>query len=121
MVFAGDARFTTKLRRDQLLPLGSRIRTRLILETASRDELLACLKHLQSQAGNPALMTTELVKTLCDHALGNYRVLATMASKLLAAAAQQELPQLDEKLFLNLFAATPATPSKRRGSTLNIH
>jgi len=120
VVFAGDARFTTKLRRDELLPLGSRIRTRLILETASRDELLACLKHLQTQAGNPALMTTELVKTLCDHSLGNYRVLATMASELLAAAAQQELPQLDEKLFLNVFAATPAMPSKRGGSALNI-
>ncbi|MCI0745101.1 MAG: ATP-binding protein [Verrucomicrobia subdivision 3 bacterium] len=120
VVFAGDARFTAKLRRDDLLPLGSRIRTRLILETASRDELLACLKHLQTQAGNASLMTPELVKTLCDHALGNYRVLATMASELLAAAAQQDLPQLDEKLFLNVFAAYPATPSKRSESALNL-
>jgi general secretion pathway protein A len=120
VVFAGDARFTAKLRRDDLLPLGSRIRTRLILETASRDELLASLKHLQTQAGNASLMTPELMKTLCDHALGNYRVLATMASELLDAAAQQELPQLDEKLFLNVFAATPAAPSKPARSTLNI-
>lgn len=120
VVFAGDARFTAKLRRDDLLPLGSRIRTRLNLETASRDELLACLKQLQTQAGNPSLMSPELRKTLCDHALGNYRVLATMASELLAAAAQQELPQLDEKLFLNVFAATPSTPSKCGGSALNI-
>jgi type II secretory pathway predicted ATPase ExeA len=120
VVFAGDARFTTKLRRDELLPLGSRIRARLSLETAGRDDLLACLKHLQTQAGNPSLMTTELMKTLCDHALGNYRVLATMASELLAAAAQQELPQLDENLFLNAFGPTPSAPSKRVGSALPI-
>ncbi|MGH8550167.1 MAG: AAA family ATPase [Methylococcales bacterium] len=66
VVFAGDARLTAKLRRDQLLPLGSRIRTRLILEYASRDQLMACLKHLQSQAGNASLMAPELIKTLCD-------------------------------------------------------
>jgi type II secretory pathway predicted ATPase ExeA len=120
VVFAGDAHFTAKLRRDDLLPLGSRIRTRLTLETANRDELPTCLKHLQTQAGNPGLMTPELMKTLCDHALGNYRVLTTMASELLTATAQQELPQLDEKLFLNVFAATPSAPAKRVGSTLTI-
>ncbi|MCI0746046.1 MAG: ATP-binding protein, partial [Verrucomicrobia subdivision 3 bacterium] len=51
VVLAGDARLTAKLRRDDLLPLGIRIRTPLILEYANRDELMACLKHLQTQAG----------------------------------------------------------------------
>ncbi len=63
---------------------------------------------------------TTCLKTLCDHPLGNYRGLATIASKRLAVAAQQELPQLDEKLFLNLFAATPSAPSKPVGSALTI-
>ncbi|MGH8547701.1 MAG: AAA family ATPase [Methylococcales bacterium] len=120
VILAGDARWTAKLRRDDLLPLGSRIRTRPILEYANREELTTCLKPLQTQAGNPGLMTTELVNTLCEHALGNYRVLATRPSQLLAAAAQQELPQLDEKLFLNLFGATVSTPSKRLASSLTI-
>jgi len=113
VIFAGDGRLTTKLRRDELLPLGSRIRARLIMEYASRDELMACLKHLQVTAGNASLMTPELMKTLCDHALGNYRVLATMAAELLASAAQQEITQLDEKLYLNVFGSIPATAQKR--------
>ena len=113
VIFAGDGRLTAKLRRDELLPLGSRIRTRLIMEYASRDELMACLKQLQVTAGNTRLMTPELMKTLCDHALGNYRVLASMASELLASAAQQDITQLDEKLYLNVFGDTPSTAQKR--------
>jgi len=112
VVFAGDARLNSKLRRDELLPLGSRIRTRLIMEYASRDELAGCLNHLLTSAGNARLMTTELTATLCDHAVGNYRVLTGMAGELLATAAQRELTQLDEKLFLELYGATPAKPRK---------
>jgi len=112
VVFAGDHRLTAKLRRDELLPLGSRIRTRLIMEYASRDELADCLNHLLTSAGNAHLMTSELAATLCDHAVGNYRVLTGMASELLATAAQRELTQLDEKLFLGLYSATSPKPRK---------
>ena len=112
VVFAGDARLSTKLRRDELLPLGSRIRTRLIMEYASRDELADCLGHLLTSAGNARLMTTQLAATLCDHAVGNYRVLTGMAGELLVTAAQRELTQLDEKLFLELYGATPSKPRK---------
>lgn len=112
VVFAGDGRLNTKLRREELLPLGSRIRTRLIMEYASRDELTACLNHLLVSAGNAHLMTSELTTTLCDHAVGNYRVLTGMAGELLATAAQRELTQLDEKLFLELYATTPAKARK---------
>ena len=42
VILAGDARLTAKLRRDELLPLGSRIRTRLGMEYADRSELMAC-------------------------------------------------------------------------------
>ncbi len=114
VVLAGDGRLADLLRREDLLPLGSRIRIRLALEYASRDELQACLGHLLSTAGNPTLMTPELAHTLCEHALGNYRVLTTMAAELLAAAAQRELPQLDEKLYLELFVQPRPTPKPRR-------
>ena len=116
VVFAGDARLNNKLRRDELLPLGSRIRTRLTMEYASRDELVNCLNHLLHSAGNAHLMTTELAATLCDHAVGNYRVLTGMASELLATAAQRELTQLDEKLFLELYGATPSKPRQITGN-----
>ena len=113
VILAGDARLPSKLRREELLPLGSRIRTRLNLEYASREALIACLEHLQHRAGNPSLMTPELINTLAEHALGNYRVLTTMAAELLATAAHQERPKLDEQLYLEVFGAPAAAPRKR--------
>ena len=113
VVLAGDARLLDKLRREELIPLGSRIRTRLATEHASREELIAGLAHLLDGAGNASLMTPQLRHTLCDHAAGNYRILTTMAAELLAAAAQRELPQLDEKLYLEVFAQ-PEVPAPRR-------
>ncbi|MCL4698444.1 MAG: ATP-binding protein [Burkholderiaceae bacterium] len=114
VVLAGDRRLNELLRREELLPLGSRIRARLNLEYASREDLLACLQHLAASAGNPTLMTAELLRTLCDHAMGNYRALTTMAAELLAVAAQRELTQLDEKLYLEVFAPPGQATTKRR-------
>ena len=116
VVLAGDARLLDKLRREELIPLGSRIRTRLATETATRDELLACLDHLIERAGNATLMTRELKHTLVDHAAGNYRVFITMAGELLMSAAQQEITTLDEKLYLQVFAR-PDTPATRRAAS----
>ena len=115
IVMAGDARLIEKLRREELIPLGSRIRTRLATEFASRDDLLACLDHLTAGAGNASLMTPQLRHTLCDHAAGNYRILTTMAAELLAAAAQRDLPVLDEKLYMDVFAQ-PAQSTPRRSA-----
>lgn len=105
VVLCGDARLVDKLRQQDLLPLGSRIRARLTMEYASRDELQACLRHLLVTAGTPKLMTPELASTLCDHAAGNYRVLTSLGAELLAAGAERECTQLDEKLYLEVFAA----------------
>jgi type II secretory pathway predicted ATPase ExeA len=115
VVLAGDARLIDKLRREELIPLGSRIRTRLATEHASREELLAGLNHLLQSAGNASLMSPALRHTLCDHAAGNYRILTTMAAELLAAAAQRDLPALDEKLYLEVFAQ-PEAPAARRAA-----
>lgn len=117
VVLAGDGRLIERLRSPDLLPLGSRIRRRLVLDYASRDELLACLDHLLEIAGNPSLMTTELKATLADHAAGNYRVLMNLADELLATALDRELPRLDEKLYLEAFGQPPprkAAAGKKR-------
>jgi hypothetical protein len=55
-------------------------------------------------------MTSELKATLAEHAAGNYRVLMNLADELLAAAAERDQPQLDEKLFFEVFA--PPQPKK---------
>src|SRR6476646_2802267 len=104
-------RLPDRLRSPELLPLGNRIRRRLVLDYASRDELLACLDHVLAAAGNPSLMTAELKQTLADHSAGNYRVLMNLADELLAAATDRDLPRLDEKLFLEVFGAAPKPKS----------
>ena len=115
VVLAGDARLVERLRSPDLIPLGSRIRRRLILDYATRDELLACLDHLLDAAGNPSLMTTELKATLADHAAGNYRVMMNLAAELLADAVDNGLAQLDEKLYLDTFALpTPKKAARKR-------
>lgn len=115
VVLAGDQRLNEKLRCDELLPLGSRIRVRFNTEYASAEQLLASLKHLLDAAGNPSLMTQELMQTLCEYAVGNYRVLCSMAGELLARAVQQERTQLDEKLYFECFS-TPVPANKRKCS-----
>jgi type II secretory pathway predicted ATPase ExeA len=114
VVLAGDRRLLELLRHEELLPLGSRIRVRLTLEYATRDELVECLKYLTRSAGQPKLLTDALIGTLADHAMGNYRALTNMAAELLAVAAQRELPQLDEKLYLDVFDAQGPAQARRR-------
>jgi type II secretory pathway predicted ATPase ExeA len=117
VVSAGDGRLTERLRQPDLLPLGSRVRRRLVLEHASRDELCACLDHLLDAAGNPGLLSTELKATLAEHAAGNYRVMMNIADELLAAAVERDLPSLDEKLYFDVFQPAqkpPRTPVKKR-------
>ena len=113
VIFAGDERFNEKLRREELIPLGSRIRFRFKIESSSVQQLSQSLQHLLVCAGNPNLMSQELIQVLCEHALGNYRVLCTMANELLVAALKQEKMQLDEKLFFDCFS-TPTPTTKRK-------
>lgn len=116
VVLAGDGRLLRKLQREELLPLGSRMRARLSLEAATSENLRDCLTHLTKGAGNAKLFSRELLAVLCDHALGNYRVLVTLANELLSAALQREADVLDEKLYLEVFAAPGAEKPARGGS-----
>ena len=113
VILGADQRLTDKFRCNELIPLGSRIRVRYHTEQASASQLMQSLQHLLTTAGNPRLMTQELMQTLCDHAMGNYRVLCAMAAELLIAATQQEKTQLDEKLYLACFAV-PTSPRKQK-------
>jgi general secretion pathway protein A len=64
-------------------------------------------------------MTKHLRNTLCDHAAGNYRIFIGMAAELLMTAAQREITELDEKLYLQVFGARSAgdsNPAPCRGS-----
>ena len=112
VVLAGDDRLRQRLGREELLPLGSRMRVRLNTEYADADQLRTCLEHLLMAAGNPSLMTDGLKTTLVEHAAGNYRVLVTLAAELLDTAAQKQQENLDEKLYFDCFNPMP---KRRRG------
>jgi len=107
VVLVGDGRLVQEFRRETLLPIASRIRVRLNLDYLTPKELLDWLRQATDQAGNPHLMTPELMTTLAEHAAGNLRVLSIMASDLLALAARRELRQLDQKLYLDAYAQQP--------------
>jgi general secretion pathway protein A len=103
VVLAADGRLLEMLRQEHLVSLGSRIRTRLVTEAATRDELLDLLSHALLKAGNATLMTAEVKDALVDHCAGNYRTLMIMGSELLAYGMANEVAQLDEKAYLEVF------------------
>ncbi len=112
VVLAGDHRLAELLRRADLAPLASRIRSRLTLDGATSDDLRACLEHTVKAAGAPGLLTPELAQALVQHALGNYRTLMTLAGELLVAAAEREATQLDEQLFFDVFQPPASSHAK---------
>ena len=114
VVLAGDGRLLERLRSDELLPLGSRMRVRLALERATPQELHECLEHALRAAGAVKLMTPELSAALTDHAQGNLRALMNIAGELLAVAAEREVRQIDEKLFLETCAPPVPEPKVAR-------
>lgn len=112
IILAGDQRLATRLEEPDGLPIASRIRTRLRLEPLSPKQLSEALNHLLKAAGNPKLMTTTLIQTLCEHAAGNLRLLMNLSNDLLAAASEKERDQLDEKLYFEVFTLDPK-PAKK--------
>lgn len=113
IILCGDHRLSHRLEGSGLLPIASRIRSRLRLDALSPKELAECLNHLCAAAGNPKLMTPPLVRTLCEHAAGNLRLLMNMANEILLNACRQEREQIDEGLYFEVFALDP-NPSRRR-------
>jgi general secretion pathway protein A len=110
VVLAGDGRLQELLRQEDLVPLGTRIRTRLVIEPASHDELMELLRHALTRAGNASLMTTELMDALVDHSAGNYRLLMTMGSELLLHGMKHDIARLDEKCYLEVFQSRESRP-----------
>jgi general secretion pathway protein A len=114
VVLSGDGRLLELLRQEDLLPLASRIRARLVTEPASREELLELLRHALSKAGNASLMTTEVMDTLVDHSAGNYRSLMIMGADLLAYGMTHEVAQLDEKCYMEVFQPRNSRPALKK-------
>ncbi len=111
-ILCGDNRLPERFRSPELLPLGSRIGPRLVLEPLTPDQLQAYLHFALDQAGNSQLMSEELIRTLAGHAANNLRILNQMAAELLNTAAVKELPKIDEALFFQLFSPSRSRPKR---------
>jgi general secretion pathway protein A len=111
-ILCGDSRLPERFRTAELLPLGSRIGLRVVLLPLSPEQLYDYLSFALEQAGNGQLMTAELMRTLSAHAANNLRVLNQMAVELLAAAAERNMPRIDESLFFDLFKPSGSKPRR---------
>ncbi len=120
VVLCGDRRLEEKLRTPDLLPIASRIRTRLVLDAEPPDVLGTMLRHLLAASGNATLMTEELQRTVCEHAAGNRRVLMHLCNDLLVLGVTKNAKRLDESLYLDLTSAdqrpsrASATPARTK-------
>ncbi len=83
VVFAGDNRFLANIKHPSLLPLESRIRTRLHLDARSPEAMRSILTQAITEAGNAELLTPGVIRALAEQAMGNPRCMMTMAHELL--------------------------------------
>jgi type II secretory pathway predicted ATPase ExeA len=111
VVLSGDNRLNNQLRTPELIPLGTRIRTRLVLEPYTKQDLLSMLREGIDRAGSPKLMTEELQSTIAEHSAGNPRIMMALAGEILALAMKKELPVLDESLYFSIYGG----PSRGAG------
>lgn len=114
VVLAGDSRLPDRFRHPDLIPLGSRIRTRLVLDYAARDDLERVLANALKKAGAADLIAKPVRDALVEHAAGNYRVMMTAAGELLLAAAEREVAEIDEKLYFEVFETRTTRRSAAR-------
>lgn len=113
-ILCGDNRLPERLRETELVPLGTRIRSRLVLSPLPREDLLALLDHLLSASGAPHLMADELKQTIVEHCASNPRILMQQAAELLDYAMRKNLSILDEKLFFDTFGDLKRAPKTRK-------
>lgn len=113
VVLAGDMRLDEKLRKDELAPLGSRLRVRIVLDQLDAEALGAILDHRLEASGGEALLTPGLKTLLVERSLGNPRVLLSLAQQLLIEAAGRDVARIDEKLFLEAFGRDERRPRQR--------
>lgn len=100
VVLAGDPRLPARLREnEELVPLDTRIRARMLVEKYSCEDLIALLNHAVTQAGAPELMAPGIKPILAELANGSPRALMNYARDLLTFAAEKESRCIDEQVL----------------------
>ena len=110
VVLSGDGRLLEFVAAGQLVPLGSRIRTRLITETALARGTARALEACAGEGRQCDLNDRRAHGHVADHSAGNYRSLMIMGAELLAHGMANEVAQLDEKAFLEVYQPRHTRP-----------
>ena len=97
-----------------MLPINSRIRTRLILENYTNEESIILLTEALERAGNPSLMTKGLMETMAEHSCGNPRAMMIACGDLLMEASSRDLEQLNEDLYIKLNSGNVPAKKKKK-------
>jgi type II secretory pathway predicted ATPase ExeA len=118
VILSGDQRLTDHLKSAELLPIHSRLRTKLLMTLASREQLIELLTRSIELAGCPNLMTEELIETLAEHAMGNCRDMMTAADELLTEAVRREIKELDAKLYIEFYSNRQGVQKNERAPGL---
>ena len=116
VVLAGDTRLTNAFKHADLISLGTRMRTRLVMEPWTKAQLLELLHEAVKRAGNPNLLAPALAETLAEHSAGTPRVLMNLASECLAMGLLKEAALLDEGIFFDLYPAPHATSGRKKSA-----
>lgn len=116
VILCGDERLLHHLRSEELLPLESRIRFRMTMDSVSKESLSQFVSHCLEAAGNPQLMSKQVIDTLAEQAGGNFRTLTNLANELLSVAIKKNIARIDEKLFFEA-SSIPAKQNDVRGRT----
>lgn len=115
VVLSGDQNLISKLAHEELISLGTRIKTRLVLEPWTKEELYNLISFVIEKAGNQELMTEALMNCLSEQAIGSPRIMMNIANQILNLGALKTLNKLDEKLFFEFISLNkPSLKKKNR-------
>ena len=112
VVLAGDGRLLERLRSDELLPLGSRMRVRLALERPTPDELSELIVYAPAEGRRRQADDAGADRHARRPRSGQPARADEYRRRVARVAAQREARQIDEKLFLELCAAPPVPEAK---------
>lgn len=119
VVLCGDRRLPERFRHPDLVPLGSRIRTRHMIEPMTQGELKSLLLKSVELAGGEHFITDKLADILAEQAMGNIRAMMVMAGELLAEAVREKHDMLTEELFLSYYKQLSGKGRKRKSGARN--
>lgn len=114
VILGGDQRLVGTLRREELLPLGSRVGLRVVLEEWEEGELRKLLQERVSAAGRSDLVEEVVARALVKEACGIPRRLLSRGNSLLKAGAELKSERLTEELYLRVFGSGEVEPRGER-------